>query len=310
MTFREDAMYLSQTKNVFLFCACLNLVTFGGCANKTPLIRLLKEDAPNFQPKAPATNDAELGRDIIGKLPAINPSFAGELEPSLFRSWSNRVLTYNHAHDADVSADFGDIFRVTADESTKVKVYIKLSNVQEQRLKNLFYNPSVGSEFDIGGKIERRVITRALKADSVYIKKETVSGMGLAIDTTKVSGKLKTNSDGTSIWAGDNLFFGHVIEKVQVTSTSINRELATGQACTLSSCSFVLDAIDHNLWNGTLSCQGSGDNNDSYNLRGKVGSFINQRVGPGVSYSIQIQKVPGIGRAQVLMYRYVTTTIK
>lgn len=303
-------MISKRIKNILLWCVCLGfLLILFGCV-KTPLTKLLNVDAPGYKPKTPASNDAELGKHMVGKQPSSNACFDGDLESEFFSSWSSRTLTYNHALHSDVKADFGDTIKMTVGGSKKTKIFVKLRNVQMQRLKNLFYNPKLGCELNIGESIEMNVLTRVLRADTISIKKESEGGIGLSVDTSKVSGKIGLDSDGASVWKGESLFFGHRIEKVRVTCTGIDRDLATGQGCDLNACTFVLDAIDKNLWSGTLSCRGLGNSSDSNHLQGKVGKWVSVMVGAGVSYSVLVDKRTGVGLGHVQILRYVTKTIK
>lgn len=270
------------------------------------MTRLIKTDAPQYRAKAPATGDAELGRRLVGEQTETNMCFHGDTVVSEFQGWSTRTLTYDGAADGDLQSDFGEVLKVEGEGETSTSITLVLKDVSLTRLDDLFFNGAgpcavAVDEDDYANGRTEQVITRALKAGEIEIRKSAEAGVGVTVDTEKVGGEISSETGTTEEWAGLNLYFAHHPESVRVTRFDrVGETLNVGTTLDLQMCGFTLDAVQEEGWEGRLSCP----EGPTRQLNEQLGSFDAVRMGPGVSYSVRVRGGPGVAQGIVDMHRF------
>lgn len=274
-----------------------------GCS--TPLQKAIGDLAPAYEPKRPATNEAELGRHMAGDQPATNRCFYGREAKETFKSWDRADLEYKYALHGDLKADFGATVKATATIGPKTGVRVTLKDVSMERLDTVFFNADdqcnrfVDADEYLRGKDER-VITRALRAQSIEIRKASETGIGLELDA-KVEATIGSQTQSSASYSGAKLFVAHYLERLRVRRREARDRVATpnGPPIDLGTCGFTLTAIQSAGWEGRIDCQGG-----SRAVKGPINGFDNWNSGSGVTYAVRVRR-DGVARGRVDFFEVV-----
>ena len=137
------------------------------------------------------------------------------------------------------------------------------------------------------------MITQVLGARTITI--EDVQSGGASVDARvaklPIIGAVKSNGKVDSTWSGAKLYLAERVESFKVTyrvaPSCGELPVGTGQTCDLDACSVKIDGASAGEdYGATLSCQGG----QSYPIVAKLGAWVGQATGPGVSYSLRCKR--------------------
>lgn len=280
------------------------------CAGGAGLEQALSPVAPGFRASAPASGEAELGRHLVGDQPATNRCFdgTGATEAPV---WDALEVRYTSATDAQLRADFGRTLTAEAGGGPRGTIVVRLGDAAIHRLDELYVNPSAacGEFVQAGGYLqgrEERVITRAIRAGAIEVRKETANAVGVRVNVAIVGGRIAHRDETRVRWEGTDLYVARYAERVRVRRLEVrDRRLAAGQSLAIGPCALALRAVQAEGWDGTLSCRGG----ERVDLTGPLGVFVNWRSAPGVSYALFVERA-GVALARVDAFQFVVQAVR
>jgi hypothetical protein len=307
----DDDRTLSPTRLVIAMLAALPLTA---CASTTTVTidKAIKELAPDYRARTPATGSASLGRRLLGDQPETNACFDGD-QGTAAPSWSKLLLRYGDVLDGKLHADFGAAVKIAPSlgVSSKRSANITLTDLVESRLSAVYMNASGActSLFAETGTSYVKVLTRAIKAGTIEVEAEQVIAAALAVDASSIGGASAnaSSSSGRKL-QGTSLFFADFPECFSVVyqkKDCAGSAVGPGNVCDLDACSFNIAALDTGgaAWKGKLSCEGGA----AIDLGGTLGEWGKaQKTAPGVAYNVRVLKGTGLGTVNIDLRRWVT----
>ncbi|APR88491.1 hypothetical protein A7982_13840 [Minicystis rosea] len=294
--------------------APLAALSLTGCASSATvtLDKAIKEVAPDYRARAPASGVASLGRRLLGGQPETNACFDGDAG-SAAPSWSKVALSYGDVLDGKLHADFGAAIKVAPSlgVSSKRSATITLTDLVEDKLSAIYLNASGActSLFAEPGTSYARVLTRAIKAGTIEVAADQATTAGLQIDAGSIGGASveAARTSGRKL-QGTSLFFADFPECFSVfyqKKECANSPVGPGNVCDLEACSFNIAALDtvRAAWKGKLSCEGGA----AIDLEGTLGEWGKaQKTAPGVTYNVRVLKGAALGTVSIDLRRWVT----
>lgn len=299
---------------IHLAIAVLAALPLTACASAATVTidKAIKDLAPDYHARTPASGSASLGRRLLGDQPETNACFDGD-QGTAAPSWSKVALHYEDALDGKLSADFGAAVKASssAGVSAKRSASITLTDLVEDRLSAVYLNASGActSLFAEPGTSYVKVLTRAIKAGTIEVAAEQAVAANLAIDAASIGGtSVGTSSASGHKLQGTSLFFADFPECFSVVYQKrdcAGSAVGPGNVCDLDACSFNIAALDTGsaAWKGKLSCEGGA----AIDLGGALGEWGKaQKTAPGVAYNVRVLKGSGLGTVNIDLRRWVT----
>jgi hypothetical protein len=306
----DDDRTLSPTRLVIATLAALPLTACASTATVT-IDKAIKELAPDYRARTPATGSASLGRRLLGDQPETNACFDGD-QGTAAPSWSKLLLRYGDVLDGKLRADFGPAVKVAPSlgVSSKRSANITLTDLVENRLSAVYMNASGActSLFAETGTSYVKVLTRAIKAGTIEVEAEQVIAAALAVDASIGGASANASSSSGRKLQGTSLFFADFPECFSVVyqkKDCAGSAVGPGNVCDLDACSFNIAALDTGggAWKGTLSCEGGA----AIDLGGALGAWGKaQKTAPGVAYNVRVLKGASLGTVNIDLRRWVT----
>jgi hypothetical protein len=292
-----------------------------GCGGPaSSLAKSVRDMAPDYRFKAPASSEADLGRELRGGQPLTNACFDGdhkEGEPK--SSWSKLQARYDDVLSGELKADFGSTLKVPvsggAQGSSKQSATVTLTDLHIDQLQGVYLNPrsacatdaATRAGFDAPGGAFVKVITRAIKAGSIDVKADSALTSKVSVDLQQAAGVgAITSSDNTDsrTWNGVNLFiadYGECFKVTHQTQTCSNKPIGAGSSCDVASCGFQVKTYDAKTTSvvGALSCQGDAKPSE---LTVPLGSWAGEKTAPGVSYSVKVTNGQGLNSLNIELH--------
>ncbi|WP_437994985.1 hypothetical protein WMF26_26660 [Sorangium sp. So ce185] len=297
-----------------LAIAALAALPVAACASTATvtLDKAIKDLAPDYRARTPASGAASLGRRLLGDQPETNACFDGD-QGTAAPSWSKVTLHYGDVLDGKLSGDFGAAVKVapSAGVSSKRSASITLTDLVESSLSAVYLDASGActSLFAETGTSYVRVLTRAIKAGTLEVAAEEAVAATLAIDASSLGGtSVSASSTSGRRLQGTSLFFADYPECFSVVYQKrdcAGAAVGPGNVCDLDACSFNVAALDTAgaAWRGKLSCEGGA----SIDLGGTLGAWGKaQRTAPGVTYNVRVLKGAFLGTVNIDLRRWVT----
>jgi hypothetical protein len=304
-----------------LFVASLSSATgCGGATLSASLGKAVHEMAPSFRFKAPASSDADLGRELRDEKPLTNACFDGDRgEGQPASSWSKLEASYEDVSGAKLKADFGSILKVpasaSAEASSKQGATVTLTNIKLDQLSGVFLNPksacatdaTARAAFESPSGTMARVITKAIKAGTIDVKTASSASGQLSIDLPGAPGggaSTNKSSAGSLTVNGVNLYVADFSECFKVThQTQVckDKPVGPGSACDVATCSFQVKTFDPktNQVAGALSCQGDSKPSE---ITAALGGYAGEKTAPGVSYSVRVTNGQGLNAVTIELH--------
>ncbi len=133
---------LARTRRALATLVALSVT---GCASSATvtLDKAVKELAPDYHARTPASGVASLGRRLLGGQPETNACFDGD-PGTAAPSWSKVALSYGDVLDGKLRADFSELVTVAPSLGTSAKrsATITLTDLVEDRLSTIYLNAS------------------------------------------------------------------------------------------------------------------------------------------------------------------------
>lgn len=302
---------LCRTHRALATLAALSLT---GCASSATvtLDKAIKELAPDYRARTPASGVASLGRRLLGGQPETNACFDGD-PGTAAPSWSKVALSYGDVLDGKLHADFGALVKAAPSlgVSSKRTASITLTDLVESRLSAVYLNASGACTglFAEPGTSYARVLTRAIKAGTIEVAADQATTAALQIDVGSIGGASASaaSTSGRKL-QGASLFFADFPECFSVfyqKKDCAGSPVGPGNVCDLEACSFNIAALDTGsaAWKGKLSCEGGA----AVDLGGTLGEWGKaQKTAPGVAYNVRVLKGAALGTVNIDLRRWVT----
>lgn len=291
--------------------AALSLTACAGAATVT-LDKAIKDIAPDYRARTPASGAASLGRRLLGDQPETNACFDGD-PGTAAPSWSKVTLSYGDVLDGKLSADLGAAVKVSpsVSASSKRSARVTLTDLVESRLSAVYLNASGActSSFAESGTSYVRVLTRSIRAGTIEVTADQAITTALQINVASIGGASAnaSSASGRAI-QGTSLFFADFPECFSVgyqKKDCAGWAVGSGNVCDLDACSFTIAALDTGAaaWKGKLSCEGG----SAVELSGTLGAWGKaQRTAPGVAYNVRVLKGAALGTVNIDLRRWVT----
>lgn len=279
------------------FLACIVCIIAIGCG--PPLKTWVKQNAPSYTFKEPASGDAELGRQLKDRgFPGVIDCFTGLPKDEVGgKSWSKATLKYTGDVSVKLNLDFGPLIKIQGEVGSQGTAEVALEDMTTTRLDNLRFKPAGACRSDWTSTEQVfSVITRALRAGSISVT-DNIGGGGLVdVSYDDIGAEASGKTGRTSTWTGVKIWIAHFVERVTV-SEKVYPECDTlvgaGAACILDACSVQILGLDPppgNLWRGRFSCVGIAPKE----LLGTLGEFLTIEPDglPGVTFGIVVSGGP------------------
>jgi hypothetical protein len=276
--------------------------------------------APDYRFKAPASSEADLGRELRGGQPLTNACFDGDhKEGERPSSWSKLQATYDDVLTGELKADFGSTLKVPisggAEGSSKRSATVTLTNLLIDKLDGIYLNPRSACATDAASRAEfgspggafAKVITRAIKANTIDVKADAAVTGKLSLNLPQAAGvgaSMGAGNTDSRTWNGVNLFIADYGECFKVThqaQTCPNKPIGAGSSCDVQSCGFQVKTYDAQTTTvvGALSCQGDEKPSE---LTVPLGSWAGEKTAPGVSYSVKVTNGQGLNSMNIELH--------
>ena len=310
MTTVNDTI-LARSRIALAALAALPLVACASTATVT-LDKAVKDLAPDYRARTPASGAMSLGRRLLGDQPETNACFDGD-QGVAAPSWSRMTLSYEDMLDGKLRADFGAVIKAapSLSASSKRSASITLTDLVEDRLSAVYMNAggACTSLFAEPGTSYVKVLTRAIKAGTIELSTEQAISSALEVDVAVIGGASTSASSSSSRkLQGASLFFADFAECFSVAYQKKDcgsSPVGPGRVCDLDACSFTVAALDTSTssWTGKLSCEG-GTGGDLGGTLGEWGKA--QKTAPGVAYNVRVLKGASLGTVNIDLRRWVT----
>ncbi|XXY49180.1 hypothetical protein WME91_55145 [Sorangium sp. So ce269] len=308
----DDDRTPPPTRLVIATLAALQLTACAASAATVTLDQAIKELAPDYRARTPASGAASLGRRLLGDQPETNACFDGD-QGTAAPSWSLVALRYGDVLDGRLSADFGGALAVApaAGASSERSASVTLTDLVESRLSAVYLNASGACTglFAEAGTSYVKVLTRAIRAGTIEVAAEQSTTAALSIDAAALGGaSVSASSSSGRKLQGASLFFADYPECFSVVhdrKDCAGSAVGPGHACDLDACSFNVAALDTGgaSWAGKLSCEGGA----ALDLGGALGAWGEaQKTAPGVAYNVRVLPGAWLGTVNIDLRRWVT----
>ncbi|MFS8065712.1 MAG: hypothetical protein ACMG6S_04990 [Byssovorax sp.] len=302
---------VAQSRLAIVALAALPLTACATSATVT-LDRAVKDLAPDYHARTPASAAASLGRRLLGDQPETNACFDGD-QGTAAPSWSRMTLSYEDMLDGKLRADFGAFIKAapSVSASSKHRASITLTDLVEDRLSAVYMNAggACTSLFAETGTSYVKVLTRAIKAGTIELSTEQAISSALEVDVAVIGGASTSASSSSSRkLQGASLFFADFAECFSVAYQKKDCKgspVGPGRVCDLDACSFTVAALDTGgaAWTGKLSCEGGA----GIDLGGTLGEWGKaQKTAPGVAYNVRVLEGASLGTVNIDLRRWVT----
>jgi hypothetical protein len=294
--------------------AALASLPLAACATTATITldKAVREVAPSYRVRAPASGEGSLGRRLLGDAPETNACFDGDRATSA-PSWSRLVLSYGDVLDGKLRADLGSAVKVSPSlsASSKRSASVTLTDLVEEKLSALYLDASgtCAGLFAEPGTRYVKVLTRAVKAGTIEMTADQDVTSALSIDIPGAAGaSAGASSTSSRKLQGASLFIADFPECFSVAHEKkecAGSPVGPGHVCDLGSCSFHVAALDTGraLWKGKLSCEGGA----SIDLDGTLGAWGKaQKTAPGLVYNVRVLAGSGVGLVNVDVRRWIT----
>ena len=302
---------LARSRLAITALAALPLTACATTATVT-IDKAVKDLAPDYRARTPASGAASLGRRLLGDQPETNACFDGD-QGAAAPSWSRMTLSYEDMLDGKLRADFGAVIKAAPSlrASSKHRASITLTDLVEDRLSAVYMNASGACTglFAETGTSYVKVLTRAIKAGTIELSTEQAMTSALEVDVAVIGGASTSASSSSSRkLQGASLFFADFAECFSVAyqkKDCSGSPVGAGRVCDLDACSFTVAALDtgSSAWTGKLSCEGGA----GMDLGGTLGEWGRaQKTAPGVVYNVRVLKGASLGTVNIDLRRWVT----
>lgn len=290
-------------------------LVLSGCCTGTPLRCAVRDFAPGFYPRQPATSADQLGFQRHQNS-FDNAACYASSRTIVASGPKNIALEYGQKRGGDVLLDFGrPLVTGTLKIDRVTKSSITISESEEISLDGIYFKPSSicgetrAGEYAGACGANDRIVAKSLRAKRLQAWQSAEGGMSASILLEDRGGKLVlSSSTAGSGWDGDNLFFAYQLKEVRTRRTRLRdfpnwprgkpTDPVDGDVCQIS-----VSGQPANSWEGKLLCpidEGVGETP----IGGPLGTMIGVHAAGSVSYQIAVDYDASTSLFRIRYYKW------